>query len=364
MTPQGLNILTHSRMQCSKTCRKKHWFRYPMGWRREQDSVPQRVGSMIHLGIDWLGSGELIDVVVKRLRDRYANIPDWADVLAWMTEAVQVECLVVGYAWRWQSQDVVVLTTEQVFRLPIKNPETGAATPTYEIAGKIDKIVELDDSRKAVREHKTTGDSIDPESDYWKRTRLDHQVTEYYWAARELGYDVTAIQYDVIRKPSIRPKKVPTLDEDGFRIVLDDNGERAYKKNGAARQVGAPKDGFVLQQHTETSSEYGKRLMQDIYSRPDFYYARQEVPRLQADVDEFLQELWDQQKTMREAELKNRHFRNTGACTMFGRCEYLDICHGTVDTANGPPPGFVKVDNIHPELEDEHGNTATATTDK
>lgn len=314
---EGLDVLTHSRMACWKTCPRKHQFHYLMGLRKERESDALRFGSSVHIGLDLLAQGASIQDVVTAIRERYDSPPTWANTDT-LRHDLQLECtkvcsMLVGYDWRWKSDDAEIIATEQVFVLPIHNPDTGAKTTTYQISGKIDKIVRLADGRAAIREHKTTGESVDPTSDYWKRLRIDSQISLYFWAARELGYNVQTIEYDVIRKPMIRPKKV----------------------SGG-----------------ESLEEYGKRLVGDIGERPNFYYARQEVPRVASDIDEFLHELWQVQKTMRQGELTGRHYRNTSTCQMPYRCEYLDICHGVADLDRGIPSGFRITDHAHEELID------------
>jgi hypothetical protein len=91
---------------------------------------------------------------------------------------------VCGYQWRWAGARLEVVATEQAFRVPLVNPATGKATPTFELAGKIDGIVRLEDGRLAVKESKTCSEDLGADSDYWRRLRIDHQITLYMLAAR------------------------------------------------------------------------------------------------------------------------------------------------------------------------------------
>lgn len=348
-------------MQSHKTCPKKHHFAYDLGIRRDKDDAPLRFGDNFHLGLDLKAQGIGMPGVVERVRENYHAIPEWVeDTNAWWLECEKACRLLYGYDWYWSDDGYEVVATEQSFDLPIRNPATGAPSTVFRVGGKIDKIVRLPDGRLAVMEHKTTGFSIeDPDADYWKRTRLDHQITLYLWAARRLGHDCRTVIYDAIHKPTIEPKMVSCVDADGVKIVNDANGDRVYKRDGSPRLTGDTAKGYVLQQARETNTEYGDRLTKDIGERPRFYFQRQEVPRLESDVSEFLTELWQQQKAIRQAQLNGWHFRNTGACTSPFRCEYLDVCHGGIDLDDGPPPGFIQLDNIHPELE-EINNVPTA----
>ena len=73
----GLDVLTHSRMQCSKSCRKQHYFRYLRGWRPERDKDVARIGTVCHKGIEWLADGLTIDDVAQRIQEVYGDLPRW-----------------------------------------------------------------------------------------------------------------------------------------------------------------------------------------------------------------------------------------------------------------------------------------------
>ena len=180
---------------------------------------------------------------------------------------------------------------------------------------------------------------------------IDSQISIYWAAAHAKGHAIETTIYDVIRKPTIAPRQIPLLDSDGIKIVLDANGDRATKKDGSPRQSADSKLGYVMQTRQETPTEYGERLTLDIGQRPDFYYARQEIPRLQADLDEGAWDVWQTAKMIRECQKFNRWPRNTSACVGFGRCQYFKLCTGGYDPQSSETPdGFVVVDNVHPEL--------------
>lgn len=348
------NKLTHSRMSAAKTCLKKHYFLYELGIRRDTDARPLRMGSAFHLGLDLWFKGVQQDAAIYRATESYAVLPAWCNtdelVNDWLIEREKVARLLSGYFWRWGDAKLEVIASELPFELPIENPETGFATPTFVLAGKIDRIVRLPDGRLAVKESKTCSDDLAPDSDYWRRLRIDQQISLYYDAAQRLGYDVKTVLYDVTRKPTIEPLSVAVLDPDGVKIVLDAAGNRVRNKDGKSwRQSGDAAQGWTLQTRRQTPAEYGERLTDDIAARPDFYFARQEIPRLDADLAEWKQELWDQQLTLRRCQKMGCWYRNTAACISPFRCEFLDVCHNGL-TGSEVPAGFVKVENVHPEL--------------
>lgn len=350
-------LLTNSRRQALMTCPRKHQFMYELGIRPDYESKPLRFGGVFHDALDNLAQGKPLDEVLFLAREAYYKPPEWCNteelVLEWYTEAETVAVLVEGYHWRWQNDQVKVLATEQSFNVPLKNPETGHESKLYELGGKIDKIA-LWRSILAVMEHKTTSEPIEGDADYWKRLTLDSQISIYVIAARALGFDVSTVLYDVVRKPSIDRKMINDLDEQGRNIVLDPDGKRVFTTRGAnkgePRQTGDPKKGYELQRHRETPEEFGQRLLQDIYDRPHYYYQRREIPRLDADITEAAYELWHTQKLLRECQRGGRWPRNTHACLKPFRCPYTDICFNGINPEKSLPEGFVRIDNVHPEL--------------
>lgn len=357
----SLPVLTHSAMATARSCYRKYQLRYLIGLRRDREATPLRMGSAIHLGIDLRAKGKSEDDAIRGATAGYEVLPAWATtdetVGEWMLEREIVARLLSGYFWRWTTDPIEVIASEQVFELPLLNPETGKPSTTRSIAGKIDGIIKLDDGRLAVKETKTTGDAIDPDSDFWKRLRIDQQISMYMLATRRLGHAVQTVYYDVIHKPDIAPKLIPTLDADGFKIVLDATGARVFNKNNKPRESASKDDGWVLQQKRETPEQFGERLTADIAARPDTYYARREIPRLDSDLAEFEQELWDQHQILASCEKSERFPRNTAACLTMGRCEFWSICTEGINPATGTPPGYIVTNQVHPELKAEETST-------
>jgi len=343
---------------------RKHYFRYEVGLQRDTKSQPLRMGQWFHYGLERVDLGDDLDDVCDMIRAEYAITPSWADSHEWATECEKVIRLLAAHVWRWSEDRFEVVATEQAFILPLANPDTGASSRTFKVAGKIDRIVKLPDGRLAVQEYKTCGVDITPGSDYWMRLRIDQQISMYMLAARRLGHDVQTVIYDVTRKPATRPHTIPAPDADGVKIVLDADNERVKNANGKWKQSASAADGHRLVTRNESPREYGDRLTADIGDRPEYYFQRQEIPRLDADLAEFESELWQIGQMIRDAQRHGRHFRNTSACLSPYRCEYFTICSesATPDPATGVPAGYAIDTNVHPELEiDDDGNSSTET---
>lgn len=336
----SLELLTHSRMSSLRTCPRKHYLAYELGVRRDQDAAPLRMGQAVHVGLDRRAVGAPVAEAILSATAGYDIVPSWTTPEEWELEREIVARLIAGYYWHYDNETFENITSEIAFELPLRNPKGGRPSRTFNVAGVIDRIVRLPEGRLAVLETKTTSDDIGSDSEYWLRLRLDQQISLYVLAARELGYDVETVIYDVIRKPSIRPKQVTV---DGRREI---NANKTYCKEAI--------DPEKLSLGRETPAMFGARLLSDIAERPEFYFQRKEIPRLEADLDEFRSELWQQAKVILESRRENRWYRNSAAC-LNPPCAYRDICfHAThVGPESETPPGYVRLkpESLNPELE-------------
>lgn len=335
-----LRVLTNSEMATFRRCQREHKHAYVDGYRSREDADALRFGTLWHLGLEqlYLGQGleHAIEVATAGAADAF--------------EAAKLRVLLTGYEARWGGERLDVVGVEETFVAPLVNPVTGAESRTYQLAGKLD--VRL---RDAFMEHKTTSDDIGLGSVYWRVLTLDSQVSTYYAGAKALGTEPGLCIYDVVKKPGLRPSAVPLVDDSGFKIVLDEAGARVYckvEKKGAGpkpRETGDTKLGYVLQTRPETPDEYEARLLEDVCARPDAYYCRGEVVRLEDELRDAAQDAWDVARQMREAELAGRAPKNSQACRRWGSvCPFFDVCCGSAsldDTSR-----FVRVPNVHAEL--------------
>lgn len=342
-------LLTNSRSTSFKLCRRRHCYEYEIGLRPIVDAKALRMGTAFHMGLDWLKISADIEASVSRVRRFYEE--NGSDGVGY--ECVTVESLVRGYDWRWTEQLLEVVASEKTFTLPLINPATGAPSKLFSLAGKIDGVVKLEDGRLAVLEHKLLGEDISSGGEMWRRLQMDQQISLYVYAARQLGWDVSAVLYDVARKPTIKPTSVPTLDRKGLKIVLDQHGVRTFNAQGKPRQSADTRLGFALATRPMTPEEWSEKLWADIQERPEYYFARVEIARLDSEIDEVCQELWDQAKAIRDAQLNNRWYRTVSrnSCPY---CPYFALCSSKRQLPSGEcPEGFEYVQNIHRELEME-----------
>src|SRR5262249_19616170 len=108
----------------------------------------------------------------------------------------------------------------------------------------------------------------------------------------------------------------------------------------------------------ETSEMFEARLIQDTLERPDWYFGRQLVTRLDQELLTYAEELWRTAKDMHAAETLGDDRRNDKACFAYHRpCEYLDLCAGH----DRPGPHWRQLPTLHPELEDPTCGPTTLT---
>ncbi len=342
------SLLTHSSEKAWHACHRRYYFAYVLGVRKANASEPLRIGSMWHLGVGAYEAGESIDDVENMIRRAYADqgCPSCLAPEEFALEEEKVVAMVRGHHAQYAADAILKsVAIEKPFALPIINPETGRPTPNFTDAGMIDRIAELPDGTFCLVERKTTSESIAPDSPYWMALRNDPQISRYFLAAQALGFDVTKIVYDVIKKPMIRPRQIT-------------KAEQAYA-NAHGDYCGMKITGPCPDR--ETPKMYGARLLADLKARPEFYFARNEIARLDSDLDEFKQDLWDTQKDIAAANLRGRYVRNASSCLEPFQCEYLEVCGDLSANHELIPDGFRRAKRLHEEIRTESPALATET---
>jgi RecB family exonuclease len=336
------NLLTNSAVKCWNQCRRRYYFQYVLGIRRAFDTEPLRIGSMWHLGVGLYEEGMAIGEAIATIRQAYADQPKppYLTDEEYQVEEEKVAAMIEAHH-HWYKDDQILKTVaiELPFSVPIINPETGRTTPSFSNAGKIDRIAQLPDDTIAIVERKTTGESIEATSPYWMALRNDPQISRYFIAAKQLGYDATKIIYDVVKKPQISPKAVAKKDQ-------------AWA-NSQGHYCGLTLNGPCPER--ETPAMYGARLLTDLKERKtdsgeSYYFARKEIARLENDLTEFQSDLWYTQQEIRQAITNSRFYRNPASCLEPYTCAYLDVCHELYQDPEHIPEGFRRVAVLHEEL--------------
>lgn len=348
MTAILMALLTASRAKAARACKRLHHLEYDEGYRPATEEDVLRFGSLVHAGLEaWWNAkkaGQPQDTWLDAALAALVGEMDPYDL-------ARAQVAMTGYHLRWKDEPFEVLAVEVRFETDLRNPGTGRASRTWRLAGKIDVVVkDLRDGLVRVVEHKTCGEDCSPGSDYWRRLRMDGQVSVYFEGATALGYDASACLYDVLAKPALRPSAVPVLDADGVKQVFDLHGERVRTKDGKKwRETGDTAQGFTLQTRPETPEEFKDRLLAAVAENPDRYFARGDVVRLEAEMNEALFDIWQLGLEVREGQVAKRFPRNSDACVRFGRtCPFWAACTG--EASLDDPTKFTRLTNVHPEL--------------
>ena len=392
-----------------KACPTRYRLAYVEALRPAQEAQPLRMGTAWHKGLEVLETPDMISVdpgpegtgVERPATDEeqletavelaclvYETIPDWADPTDWAIEREIVANALAAYHWLYGSEsEYETVATELEFDLPLVNPETDHSTPNFRRVGKIDRIIRHKVSGQLlIQENKSTSKPIDSGSTYWDRLRKDTQSKFYILAARDMQQnqdlaevglhieDVTAgnlvagLLHDVFHKPSIRPKKLTQADSKKFvadgeycgqQFELGTDGpdecpDLCLTVDGAVIEIEygvVPKplkDGtqkptpFAIR---ETPGMYGARLLQDMTERPEFYFARREVPFTDQELEAFKYQIWALQKNMNEMERTGFYWENEAQCEATFKCAYCVLCYNNVSCYDGVtvPPGFKRL---------------------
>jgi hypothetical protein len=320
-------LLTSSRLKDARACQRLHQIQYELGYRPTEDAEALRFGTLSHDGLQawWESPRERLEEALAAMRAA-VGLEEEPDLFA----LARAEAMLIGYDARWKSEPYEVLAVEVPFETELRNPMTGRPSQTWRLAGKIDAIVrDLRDGRVLVVEHKTAAGDVSPGSEYWRRLRMDGQVSIYFEGARSLGHDVAGCLYDVLGKPAQKPLKATPPEE------------RRLKKDGT------PYANVRLED--ETPVEFQARVMEAIAEDPNRFFVRGEVTRLDEEMAEHLYDVWQTAQSIREGELSGRHPRNPDACVRYGRtCPFFDVCTGVASLDD--PTRFRRIESVHAEL--------------
>lgn len=306
-----MKLLTYSRLKAYRRCSRYEHLAYVDGWRSTRDGTAAAFGTLWHTGMDaWFAAKrdgrpalyDAVRAVAGKASDPYAQ--------------AMLDAMLDSYDARWTDQTYEVVGIEEEFRCPLLHPDTLEPHPHWSLAGKIDKRV-TEWGRRLPLDHKTTSRDVSPGADYWLTLQMDHQISNYMLGCEALDFPPDGFIYDVARKPALRP--------------LGANSRRS---------------------EPETPEAYGLRIREAIAENPHAYFVRQEIPRIESQLRDFLSDAWQQAETMAEAHAAGRSHRNPESCFAMGRCEFWQVCSAGLRPEEHPDL-YRRLDYVHPELSDD-----------
>jgi len=253
-----------------------------------------------------------------------------------------------AYDERWGAQEWVTRHVEVQLDTPIYDPTTGRRLRGVRMAGKIDKICELDGESWIV-DHKTTSSALDPDSLYWRQLEVDTQALHYVILAAANKLTTKNILWDVARKPSIKPKSLTVAD---VNMLIDRGLYCGVDVSGRLT------DG-TLSEIVRTGRENDVLYEARCYSwcKTNESLARRVVIRTNDQIREYAWDVVGEVRDLRDARRRGFWRKNPQACFTYGTpCQFLGICSGHDEPTSS---NWKVAESPHAELDRAKGDLIT-----
>lgn len=126
------SLLTQSAMRAYRKCPRLFYNRYVIRMRPIKKKDTLTTGHSVHAALDvFRRTGGDLEAAKKALETEEPFV------------RAMEEAMIIGYAARWGIPKGVI-AIEKTFRVPLVNPESGAASRTFSLGGRVDAIVEVD----------------------------------------------------------------------------------------------------------------------------------------------------------------------------------------------------------------------------
>ena len=125
LSTNGRTRITQSSLRVARSCLRKYQLRYRLGIRSRAKAEPLRRGTSVHGGVEILRKTGSLDLAIAALDQR--------DPYKFQKE----RAMLIGYVANWGIPTGIVAVEKQ-FEIDLINPETGAASKTFTLAGKFD----------------------------------------------------------------------------------------------------------------------------------------------------------------------------------------------------------------------------------
>jgi PD-(D/E)XK nuclease superfamily len=329
-----VEIITKSRLAAFGRCQRLHELTYVRGYRPAVDPGEMSWGSLIHAGLEaWWRAHQRGEAMLALAEAEAALGRYRADNLASIDDPAfaRAQVLIVAYDARWADSmgALEVIGVEQEFIATIPGRKR------LRVAGKLDALVrKREDGSVWFIEHKTSGADLSPGSTYWQRLRMDPQVSIYFGGVRALGHDPHGCIYDVIVRPDQRPLKATPVEARKYTKATSKEPSRLYANQ---------------RETDESVEEFRLRLADAVAAAPEFYFARGDVVRLEAEIAESERDVEELALQIRSGPQTGIAPRNPHACFLYGRtCAFLSACDGTASLDDETK--FRKAEKPHEEL--------------
>jgi len=270
-----------TKLRCWNWCRKKYFFRYVEGLEPRHIGAALRFGRAIHAGFDYLLTEKPLGFLWEE-ELKATMLQAYTEQLDSFSPEDEIELQKAMQALRaWVKEDPLNVYQASPRSAVVASESGFCISVGYarRIVGYFDAILGVQ-GESWVLEHKTTS-RVDGK--YFNNLLRDEQASMYILAARELGYDVKGVLYNIVLKPSIRLSKRETQEEYIKRVG------KWYKEPGR----------FIVHRVTRTENQ----------------------------LTEFRRDLTQAMADMRKAEREESFYRAPQNCSAsYYTCEYDSIC--------------------------------------
>ena len=297
---------TYSMWNLFRNCRKA------AEWRYLKEVVPLEkdqhlsFGALIHGCLEqWHQTRDLAAVLDRVDRACTSRAQDEEQRRVWHLATAMMR----GYAARYPQEEFQVVALEKSFEGEIVNPETGATSRSFVLAGKVDGVVRVGEEHFLL-EHKTAA-AID--ASYLERLWTDFQITIYaHYLEQALGIRVAGVLYNILVKARLQQSAGETQEEfEARRAELIAKSKTG--KSSAKRRLPESDDEF----QARLAAKYAEPGM---FHRETLYISRDQFDTLRA-------ELWELTQAFLDARRRGVWYQNTSFCFQYGKsCPYFALC--------------------------------------
>ncbi len=302
-------LVTHSSLSCFMNCRKCYEYKYLRGIKPSEASRSLTFGSATHAFLErYFNEVKKEDFDSRFPEGRSEFIKDFMnDPLNVDVQELTKEekCKLKAIAQRYidvyeeiDSTAYKVKAVEYEFQMPATDAK-GRKYNTIQVAGKIDGVLEDNECKLWILEHKTTSDKSDA---YIGRISIDSQIAIYAQAIeRKFKKPVAGAIYDIIYKPSIKMRSGETDEE--FEKRLSES-----------------KTGKIKRKIEESEEEFHERCLEAVTNEN---FRREIIPFNEEGKREFRSYFISAAKDLQRC---TAYYPNTGECTKYAGCPYLTLC--------------------------------------
>ncbi len=291
-------------------CERLHHYLYPLGYRPAERAHGLRFAALLHEGLyAWWAApaDDRLTPALERLGFASNEPQTRVDDLDW----IRADELLRFYHTTWNAEPLTVVATRLDFQTALVNPDTGEASSTVALCGRIPALAKDDQGRVWVVRHKTTAEADAPL--FWDHLTFDILGAVHLAGARALGFEPAGTLYDVIGKPRLAPLKATP------------EHLRRYRQDNGALYAGQ-------RDRDETPEAYRARYSNVLWRSERPICVRKAIPK--GDERAALRDVWILAHRIYDARQRAAEggwsLRNDGACLRWNHhlCAFFPVCSG------------------------------------